>query len=392
MSVSVVRPALAEVLLEKCRERAPLYDRENRFCQEDFDDLKAAGYLLLPAPKEFGGAGLTLEQASLETRRLALHAPATALCLNMHNFWVGTAADLWRNGDRSCQWILEEAAAGEVFAAGHAEHGNDIPGLLSTAKAERVDGGWRITGRKSFGSLSPVWTRFGFHAMDTSDPAAPRIVHGFLPRGTKGCRIVETWDVMGMRATKSDDTVLEGAFVPDKYVARIVPAGAAGVDPFILGFLTWALTGFANVYYAIGLRTREVLVEQLRTKTSIALTRPMIHHPEIQHGVAEISLELESIGPHVEAIARDWSRGLAGPDWFLRLFAMKYHAVEGAFRIVDRALDLSGGFGMFKKSELERLFRDARAGRFHPANPALTHELVAKTALGINPDDQPRWG
>ena len=107
MSVSVVRPALAEVLLEKCRERAPLYDRENRFCQEDFDDLKAAGYLLLPAPKEFGGAGLTLEQASLETRRLALHAPATALCLNMHNFWMGTAADLWRNGDRSCQWILE---------------------------------------------------------------------------------------------------------------------------------------------------------------------------------------------------------------------------------------------------------------------------------------------
>jgi alkylation response protein AidB-like acyl-CoA dehydrogenase len=55
-------------------------------------------------------------------------------------------------------------------------------------------------------------------------------------------------------------------------------------------------------------------------------------------------------------------------------------------------MELSGGFGMFKKSELERLFRDARAGRFHPANSALTHELVAKTALGINPDDQPRWG
>ncbi len=50
---------------------------------------------------------------------------------------------------------------------------------------------------------------------------------------------------------------------------------------------------------------------------------------------------------------------------------MKYHAVEGAFRVADRALDLSGGFGMFKKSELERLFRDSRAGRFHPANSAL---------------------
>ncbi len=198
--------------------------------------------------------------------------------------------------------------------------------------------------------------------------------------------------MLGMRATKSDDTVLEGAFVPDKYVARVVPAGVAGVDMFILGFFTWGLVGFANVYYAIGQRTREVIVEQLKTKTSIGLTRPMTYHPEIQHGIAEISLELESIGPHVDAIAHDWSRGAIGPDWFLRLVAMKYHAVEGAFRIVDRALDLSGGFGMFKKSELERLFRDCRAGRFHPANSALVHEIVGKISLGISPDEQPRWG
>ena len=72
--------------------------------------------------------------------------------------------------------------------------------------------------------------------------------------------------------------------------------------------------------------------------------------------------------------------------------ATKYNVVEAAFRVADRALDLSGGFGMFKKSELERLFRDARAGRFHPANSALAHELVAKMTLGINPDEQPELG
>ncbi len=386
------KPVLTEDLLSRCRERAPVYDRENRFCQEDFDELKAAGYLRMAVPKEFGGAALTLEEVARETRRLALHAPATALCINMHTYWVGTAADLWRSGDRSCDWILREAAAGEVFAAGHAEHGNDIPVLLSTSKAERVAGGWRFTGRKSFGSLTPVWTRLGLHGMDTSDPAVPKIVHAFLPREAKGWAVKETWDVLGMRATKSDDTLLEGAVVPDRYVVRLVPAGVAGVDAFVLGLFTWALVGFANVYYAIGLRAREVIVEQLKTKTSIALSRRMTYHPEVQHGVAEMSLELESIGPHVDAIARDWSRGAVGPDWFLRLVAMKYHAVEGAFRVVDRALDISGGFGMFRKSELERLFRDCRAGRFHPANSALVHEIVGKLTLGISPDEQPRWG
>jgi alkylation response protein AidB-like acyl-CoA dehydrogenase len=388
----VTESALSDALLAKCRERAPEYDRENRFFQEDFNELKAAGYLRMALPREFGGLGMNVAEVGRETRKLAMFAPATALALNMHSYWVGDAADLWRSGDKSCQWVLEEAAAGEVFAAGHAEHGNDIPGLLSTTKAEKVAGGYTFTGRKAFGSLTPVWTRLGMHGMDTSDPAGPRIVHAFMPRDSKGYSIKETWDVLGMRATRSDDTVLDGAFVPDKYIARIVPAGAAGADNFVVGFFTWALVGFGNIYYGLALRVREVLIEQLKTKTSIALTRPMIYHPEVQHGVAEISMDIEAMGPHIEAVATAWAEGNVGPDWFVRLMSMKHKVVEGAFRVADRALDLSGGFGMFKKSELERLFRDARAGKFHPANPLLTHEIVGKVSLGINPDEQPRWG
>jgi alkylation response protein AidB-like acyl-CoA dehydrogenase len=140
----------------------------------------------MAVPREFGGLGFSLVEVGRETRRLAEYAPATALGLNMHNYWVGDAADAWRSGDKSLEWILREAADGEVFAAGHAEHGNDIPGLLSTTKAERIDGGYRFTGRKAFGSLTPVWTRLGLHAMDASDPAHPKIVHAFMPRDTKG--------------------------------------------------------------------------------------------------------------------------------------------------------------------------------------------------------------
>ena len=383
---------LTDQLLTRCRERAPEYDRDNRFFQEDFEELKAAGYLRMAIPAEFGGLGMNLVQVGRETRKLAMYAPATALALNMHNYWVGDAADAWRSGDKSLQWILEDAAAGEVFAAGHAEHGNDVPGLLSTTKAEKVSGGYKFTGRKSFGSLTPVWTRLGMHGMDVSDPAAPKIVHAFMPRDAKGYSIKDTWDVLGMRATRSDDTLLDGVFVPDKYISRVVAAGAAGADNFVVGFFTWALVGFGNIYYGLALRVREVLVEQLKTKTSIALTRPMIYHPEVQHGVAEISMDLEAMGPHVEAIAAAWAEGNVGPDWFVRIMSMKHKVVEAAFRCADRALDLSGGFGMFKKSELERLFRDARAGKFHPANPLLTHEIVGKVSLGINPDEQPRWG
>jgi alkylation response protein AidB-like acyl-CoA dehydrogenase len=384
---------IPETVLEAFRTRAAGYDRDNRFFQEDFDDLQANGYLRMAVPREFGGLGFTLAEVARETRRVAMYAPPTALGTNMHNYWVGLCADLWRQGDRSIEWLLQEAGAGEVFAAGHAETGNDLPLLLSTTTAKKVDGGWTFTGRKAFGSLTPVWTRLGIHGMDASDPSAPKIVHAFVPRGSKGLTIEETWDALGMRATRSDDTILDGVVVPDRYVARVVPAGAAGLDAFVRGVFAWALLGFANVYYALARRALDLTVERLRKKTSLAVSRGMAHHPEVQHTIARMVLELEAIEPHIERIAQDWSDGVDhGPAWPSKLVAAKYRAVEGAWKVVDLALEVAGGFGVFRVAGLERLLRDARLGRIHPANSFLTHEIVAKTALGIDLDEVPRWG
>jgi alkylation response protein AidB-like acyl-CoA dehydrogenase len=311
----------------------------------------------------------------------------------MHLYWVGVAADLWRRGDASLEWMLRDAAAGEIFASGHAEGGNDVPVLLSTSKAERVEGGYRFTGRKQFGSLTPVWTRFGLHGMDSSDPGRPKIVHAFVTRDSSGYLIKETWDVLGMRATRSDDTILENAFIPDRYVARIVPAGAAGLDPFVLSLFAWALLGFGNIYYGLAKRALDRSIDTAKNKRSLALTRSLAYHPEVQHAIAQMVIELEAIGPHLDRIAEDWSNGVDhGAAWPAKIFAAKYHAVEGAWRVVDQGLDIAGGAGIFRSAGYERLLRDARLGRIHPANAFLTHEVIGKTALGISLDEQPRWG
>jgi alkylation response protein AidB-like acyl-CoA dehydrogenase len=392
MTAVALRPSvLTDELIDRCGQRAAGYDRDNRFSTEDFEELRAAGYLLLAVPEEFGGRGLSLAEVAQEQRRLAYRAPATALAINMHLYWTGVAADLYRGGDTSLVWLLQEAAAGEVFAAGHGEAGNDLPLLLSTSKAERVDGGYRVTGRKIFGSLSPVWTRLGLHAMDASDPENPKVVHGFITRDTPGYEIKETWDTLGMRATRSDDTILNGALVPDHYVARILPAG--GMDHFIGAIFAWGLLNFGNIYYAIALRARDLAVAAAHKKTALAVSRTMAYHPEVQHVVADMTLELDSVGPHLDRIAQDWSEGVDhGATWPAKIVSAKYHAVEAAKRVVDLAMEISGGAGMFKTNELERLYRDVRAGGFHPANSALVHEIVGKTTLGIDLGEQPRWG
>jgi alkylation response protein AidB-like acyl-CoA dehydrogenase len=119
----------------------------------------------------------------------------------------------------------------------------------------------------------------------------------------------------------------------------------------------------------------------------------MAYHPEIQHLAAEMAIELEAMGAHVDRIAADWSAGVDhGAAWGLKLMALKYHVAESAKRVVDLAMTMSGGTGMYKRSELERLYRDVRCGGFHPPNPLLAHEIIGKTALGIDLGEQPRWG
>jgi alkylation response protein AidB-like acyl-CoA dehydrogenase len=375
------RSVLTDDLLERCARRAAGYDQRNRFFFEDFEELRETKYLLGAVPEEFGGLGLTLLELCREQRRLARRSAPTALGVNMHFLATGIAADLWRSGDKSQAWILEEAGRGAVFAYGYSESGNDLEALYSSSKAERVDGGYRFFGRKHFGT-------------DTADPGGPKIVHAVMPRDTTGYRIVDVWDTLGMRATASQDTILEGAFVPDRYVIRTRRPGFTGADEFILTLFARFEPTIASIYTGLAERARDLAIERVKTKTSVAeLTRSMAYHPEVQHAIADIVIELEGMVAHADRIAEDWTNSVDHRDfWPAKLVAAKYHCVEGAFRAVDLAMDVSGGRGMFKGDELERLYRDVRCGRFHPANAMTVHEVIGKTALGVLGEAGPRWG
>jgi alkylation response protein AidB-like acyl-CoA dehydrogenase len=259
---------LSDEMLARFEERAADYDRDNRFFTVGFRGTASVRVLSAPLPRVLGGPGLNLAEVNRLQRRLAYVAPATALAVNMHLYWLGLAADLQRAGDSSADWLLRQAAERSVFAAGHGEAGNDLPVLLSSSQATRVEGGWEITGHKIFGSLSPVWDYLGVHALDGSDPAAPQVVHGFLARTGAGYRIEDTWDALGMRATASNDTILDRAFVPDEATILVCPAGFAGAGMFQVGLFAWGLLGFAAVYASIARRAFDETVERMHHRTS----------------------------------------------------------------------------------------------------------------------------
>ncbi|CAN7381783.1 acyl-CoA dehydrogenase family protein [Arthrobacter sp. LjRoot14] len=376
---------LTEPLLDRIRGRAARYDRENRFFTEDLEELAAAGYLKIFVPAADGGLGLGLAAAAQLQRRLATAAPATALAINMHLVWTGVAHVLAARGDSSLDFVLREASQGEIFAFGNSEAGNDSVLFDSRTRATpHPDGSYSFTGRKIFTSLSPAWTRLGIFGKDASArDGEGELVHGFLSRESDGYDILEDWDTLGMRASQSNTTVLDGALVPADRIFRKLPMGP-NADPLIFAIFACFETLLAAVYTGLGERALALGVEAVKRRTSFKNDgRTYAQDPDIRWKVAEAAMAMDALYPQLAELSRDVD-GLVdhGSQWFPRLVGLKVRATETARTVVDLAIRVSGGSSYFRGSELERLYRDVLAGMFHPSDDESAHNTVANAWLG----------
>ncbi|MCV7180232.1 acyl-CoA dehydrogenase family protein [Mycolicibacterium sphagni] len=363
---------------QRFHSRAAGYDAENSFFADDFAELVAAGYLTAPLPSRLGGAGLSLTELVREQRHLGYWAPATALAVNMHLYWAGSATTAVEQGVVDAEWLLADIAAGQVFAAGHGEPGNDVG--LDDAQVRAVpqpDGSYRITGRKVFTSLTPVWHQIGIHARDDSDPDNPVIVHTFVDRDDPGVRIEETWDALGVRATASHDTVFDGAVAhAHKTIARH-PVGPVYPD-YIGLLLAWYLPLLSGVYFGVARRALDLAILGAQDRTS--LRADVARHadkPAVQRQIALSEIKLEAAAAFLESVTQPQSG-----DWnALRPLAAKEFVTATARDVVDSALQVVGASAVSRRHELERLYRDVRTGSLHPPNTDAVLEVLGTTAL-----------
>lgn len=382
---------LDDALLERFRLRAADYDERNAFFTEDLEELRAIGYLALLVPSELGGAGLGLEQAAAEQARLATAAPATALAVNMHLVWTGVAKILRDRGDSSLEHVLLDAAAGHVFAFGNSEPGNDLVLFDSLTRAEPLPGGGhRFTGTKVFTSLSPAWTRLGVFGRDDSGPE-PRLVHGFVDRDTPespvaGLGTRDDWDTLGMRATQSRTTILDGVEIPAGRMFRSLPVGP-NADPLVFAIFAAFELLIASVYLGIAKRALTLAVESAARRTSRkAGGRSLAHDPDVRWRVADAAILLDGLDAPLRSAAADVDALVdRGAHWFPSLVGVKIRTTEAALRIVESAVRVAGGSAYSRSSELSRLYRDVLAGLFHPSDDESAHSTFATAWLGPLP-------
>jgi len=363
--------------------RAAQHDRKNSFPHENYDDLRRAGYQALTVPRTFGGRGAGLLDTCLGQEELGAGDGATALGIGMHLGLFGRLAEdqtwppaMW---ERVCSEVVHRGALVNA-AATEPEMGSPSHGGLPTTTARRVDAGWEISGRKTFTTLAPVLDYFVVLAAVNERERGNFLVE----RGTPGLSVVETWDVLGMRATGSHDLVLENVVVPEE--ARIVPPPDRSPGDGGSG-RAWAALLLSAAYLGVARAARDFTAQYAQERVPTGLGKPIAELESVQESLGRMELAIRGARPALLDTAAAWDRDPTDrarltPD----IAVAKYLATNAAIEVTDIAMRTVGGPALSRTLPLERLFRDARAGLYNPPQDPATLKLLGRWVLG---DEQP---
>ncbi|MFD2611273.1 acyl-CoA dehydrogenase family protein [Paenibacillus gansuensis] len=379
------RVLAVEKLAAVFAERAERHDREGSFPFENFADLREAGYLKLTVPAEYGGDDISLYELVQLQERLAYGDGSTALAVGWH---IGQVHHLRHSGKwpealfaEFCRAIVSEGAMVNTFAT-EAASGSPSRGGIPETTAVRADGGWRITGRKTYSTLSPILERF---VVSAYLPEEDTVSEFLLSRG-EGVRLVETWDTLGMRATGSHDVVLEGAYVEER---MRIPGGNGTPNNVSSGALRttddgggWLLH-IPACYMGIALAARDYALAFARSYQPNSLSAPIAALPAVQQSIAEMEVQLRTARTLLYAAAERWDRDAEGrPAMRHELGLAKYTVTNNAIRIVDLAMRIVGADSLSRRRPLERYYRDVRAGLHNPPMDSSVLQGLAQAALG----------
>lgn len=374
----------------ECRElaadfasRAAEHDRAATHPVENYARLRDAGYHTLNIPKELGGRGEHLFGHSLAIEALAQGCPATALSFNMHLAWVGYLMENIDIDPPVKQRVAELVVDGKNLIAGSTSEASTsalLGAYAPATRARRVDGGFVINGKKFFSSMvgTADYRAVPARREDATTPSAAIVF--LVPRSAAGQTVEPVWDVLGMRATRSDCLLLDDCFVPDESVVfdtdDFFPSIARGAN--------WFWASYTAVYLGVAAAIYAEVVRVVQARIPQGFTQPMAYHPDVRRKIAEMNTDLESARLMVYHSA--WLSDAEGPTKAATaaMYRAKYLVGEAVARIGRNALTLGGAHTLFKTSPLERLFRDGTVGaiQFPPSDFCLSS--VGTLALDLD--------
>ena len=378
-----VLPADGRELVERVAElsrrcfapRASDYDAEARFPIDNYRDLHAAGLLGLTVPKAYGGLGVDPLTYALCLLEIAKGCSATALTFNMHAT-VMTIVDAIAGEDQKRRIFTDVVRHGKVVASLGSEPGSSFRDLyVVQTRFQPVEGGYRVTGTKHFcsiGEAADLYAVIGLIEGTTS--ARDGLLCAIISRERGGVAVEQTWNAVGMRATRSDTIQFDAVVEPDDVLG--------GPGAYLRADLSGFALGYAAVYLGIAEAAAEYIAAYARTRIVRPATEPLSHQPLVQRSIAEMATSLRAARLLLTEAALAKASGEAAAAT-LAINQAKYLSAEVGLSVTQQAMRLAGGRGILKDMPLERWHRDALAGPVMPPANERCLETIGKLVCGL---------
>ncbi|MGH8979348.1 MAG: acyl-CoA dehydrogenase family protein [Acidimicrobiia bacterium] len=362
---------LAAELGRRFDQYAVPHDRDGTFVEEAFAVLRDAGYLALAVPTELGGMGATIGQVAMAQAEMARYDASAALAVSMHLHITLFGAWRYRRQMPGAEGLLRRVADERIVLVSTGGADFTRPNGIAT----RVDGGYRLNGRKIFCSQVPVGDVFSTLFTYEDPEAGRRVLSVGVPVKSEGVEVLNNWDTLGMRGTGSHDVVMTDVFVPDAAVSAARPWGT--LDPPLMIIVQNAMPVVAAVYMGVAERARDRAVELVTgtPKAEDPIVQRLVGLADYKIRVARWSLlgAIAEIGvdpqPEVERV--------------VAVLQAKRVIAQESVSACDVAMEIAGGASYFRKLGIEQAVRDVRGVQFHPLTPELTLVHAGKVALGI---------
>jgi acyl-CoA dehydrogenase len=355
-----------------CAQRTAAHDEADSFVAESYAALKERGAFAAGVPAELGGGDASHRQLCDMVRTLAHHCSSTALAFSMHTHLVASLSYLWRGGNKAVEPLLRRVAAEKLVLV--STGGSDW--LQGSGKLEKVEGGFRLTGRKIFGSGVPAGSLLMTTGVYDDPKDGPTVYHFPVPLNAPGVKVLETWKVMGMRGTASHDIELQDVFLPDAVMGGVRrPAGKW--HPFMHTICLVALPVIYAAYVGVAEAARRIALELCARRKNDPLLPLLVGEMENQLVTGQVAHA--SMLDMVE-------KEKPGPATSSAVLCRRTIAATAVVRAVEKAMEVAGGPGFYRAAGLERLFRDVQGARYHPMQEKPQTRLTGRMLLGLDID------
>ncbi len=366
--------------------RSADHDRDGSHPTENYDRLRAEGFLELTVPLAWGGTGAGLLDHTIAYEALGQGCPSTALAFNMHASVVMPVLLSAEVPASTKQHVADLVVRQQQLLGGNFSE----PGTTSligerplSARAKAVDGGYSITGRKMFASMLEAADQVMVMAYPDGEhsPFAGMLL--LVPRIAAGRRVDANWNTLGMRATRSDSLILEDCLVPDSAVLF----RSDDTRGFRRDYLNWFWGSYTAVYLGVAVAAYDALRKLMHVRQPQGYAQPLAYHPDVRRHVAEMSAALEAA--RLVTYRSAWLSDTQGPtpETTAALYRAKFMVGETVTKITRIALTLGGAHGIFKGSRLEQLFRDGALAEIQPPPADFCLWNMGLYELGLDPAD-----